>query len=138
MHLLKSRQELSPSPYAFTKDYKPIDEDWLTLRFKEYVREAGLDGRLHWHSLRHSFASWLVQRGATLYQIQHLPGHSSSSVMEVYSHLQPLQLHETVAKLSVKMNFGAGPGRINLGPPLPGRRNSENLVLGAGGINGGE
>ncbi|HXX63044.1 MAG TPA: tyrosine-type recombinase/integrase [Bacteroidota bacterium] len=52
---------------------------------------------------RHSFASWLVQSGATLYEVQRLLGHSSPTVTEIYSHLQPEHLHGTVNKISVKM-----------------------------------
>jgi integrase len=104
VYLLKGRRGLSGSEFVFTKNDATINGDWLTHQFKEYVRDAGLDEGLHWHSLRHSFASWLVQRGATLYQVQALLGHSSASMTEVYSHLQPDQMHETVNRISVSMN----------------------------------
>lgn len=104
VHLLKSRRGISLSEFVFTLSDRQIPEDWLCHRFKRYVRDAGQDERLHFHSLRHSFASWLVQSGATLYQVQQLLGHSCSSVTQIYSHLQPDQMHETVNKISVSMN----------------------------------
>ena len=54
---------------------------------------------LHFHSLRHTFASWLVQEGVSLYEVQRLLGHSNISVTEIYAHLQPCQLHSAVNKL---------------------------------------
>jgi len=104
LFLLQARRWLSASEYVFTKDDQPIDEDWLTHKFKKYVRCAGFAAGLHFHSLRHSFASWLVQGGATLYQVQRLLGHSSSKVTEIYSHLQPEQLHDTVNRIEVNLN----------------------------------
>jgi site-specific recombinase XerD len=64
--------------------------------FKKYVRKAGLDDRLHFHSLRHSFASALVTAGVSLYAVQKLLGHSTSKMMEIYSHLMLQQLHSEV------------------------------------------
>jgi integrase len=42
-----------------------------------------------WHVLRHTFASWLVQGGVPLRQVQELLGHSTIAVTERYSHLSP-------------------------------------------------
>jgi site-specific recombinase XerD len=78
---------------------------WVSHKFKYYVYEARFsDDRLHFHSLRHTFASWLVQDGVSLYEVQKLLGHSSIAVTQVYSHLQPEQLHATVNRLKVGLN----------------------------------
>lgn len=104
-YLLKSRYGKSPSEYVFTLNDKKIYEDWVTHLFKRYVRRANLsDTRLKFHSLRHTFASWLVQGGATLYEVQKLLGHSSSKVTEIYSHLAPSELHSTVNKITFPVN----------------------------------
>ena len=102
--MLSSKAERSTSEYVFTRKGRRIGESYLTHSFKECRENAGLDERLHWHSLRHTHASWLVQNGVSLYEVQKLLGHSSSRVTEVYSHLEPDQMHETVNRLQIALN----------------------------------
>ncbi|MFN0158549.1 MAG: tyrosine-type recombinase/integrase [Bacteroidota bacterium] len=68
----------------------------VSRRFRQAVRAAGMDRRLHFHSLRHTFASLLVQKGVSLYHVQKLLGHSSPRVTEIYAHLQNPLLHSVV------------------------------------------
>jgi integrase len=104
LHVLLSRQGKGTSKYIFTLNDKPILRTWLQHLFRRRVREAGLSSGLHFHSIRHTTASWLVQGGATLYEVQKLLGHSSAKVTEIYSHLQPEHLRGTVDKLEVNLN----------------------------------
>ena len=60
-----------------------------------------LNNKLHFHSLRHTFATWLVQDGVNIYEVQKLLGHSSVKVTEIYSHLVANELHNAVNKLSI-------------------------------------
>jgi site-specific recombinase XerC len=63
------------------KPYRCIFHKWNRIR-----SELGLhDMRIH--DLRHSFASTLVNNGATLYEVQKLLGHSRSATTERYAHL---------------------------------------------------
>jgi integrase len=89
------------SDFVFTHDGEPIDAGYLTHRFKDYVSKTKLDGRLHWHSLRHTFASWLVQDGVSLFEVQKLLGHSSAEMTMIYSHLLPDQMHQTVNRIAI-------------------------------------
>jgi integrase len=61
---------------------KTVDKKWKKLK-----EEAGVDF-LTLHSLRHLFASYLVNQGASLYIVQRILGHSSSIITERYSHLK--------------------------------------------------
>jgi site-specific recombinase XerD len=78
-----------PNGYPFTADY-------VSKKFKQICREAQIDGSIHFHSLRHSFASALVKSGVSIYTVKELMGHSSVSVTEIYSHLQVEDLKQAV------------------------------------------
>jgi integrase len=60
---------------------------------------AGLAKRLTWHGLRHTFASHLVMRGASLKAVQELLGHESIEMTLRYSHLTPDVRRSTVRLL---------------------------------------
>jgi len=55
--------------------------------------------RVCFHSLRHSYASWLVMAGAPLYTVAKLMGHSTLAMTERYAHLAPDHVREAVANL---------------------------------------
>jgi integrase len=104
MRVLEGRPGEHSEGLIFTLNSAPILPSWAQHLFKRAVRRGGLDDRLHFHSLRHTFASWLVQGGATLYEVQRLLGHSSPKVTEIYSHLQPEQLHGTVNRIELHLD----------------------------------
>ncbi len=69
-----------PNGEAFTGDY-------VSKIFKKACKAVGTDKSIHFHSLRHSFVSNLVQKGINLYTIKEQLGHSSISTTEIYAHL---------------------------------------------------
>jgi integrase len=67
------------------------------------TERAGIDGA-SWHTLRHTFASWLVIRGVPLRVVQELLGHASIQMTERYAHLAPGAVnHAVVASLDVPL-----------------------------------
>jgi site-specific recombinase XerD len=93
------------SEFVFIGDRgRKLDDEEVSRRFKDAVTAAGLNPGLHLHSLRHTFATWLVQNGAGIYEVQKLLGHSTIQMTQIYTHLQPEQLHSTVAKIVLIMN----------------------------------
>ncbi len=82
-----------------------LKEKTVSQKFKKYVRRAKLNDKLHFHSLRHTFATHLVKKSVPLFAIQKLLGHSTSKTTEVYSHLLPQQLHREVNILAGMFKF---------------------------------
>src|SRR5262249_37421530 len=64
--------------------------NWNAFRsaWEAAVASAGIDG-FRFHDLRHTFASWLVQRGRTLKEGQEALGHQTITMTIRYSHLPP-------------------------------------------------
>lgn len=83
------------------KPYTTIAKVWERLR-----KEAWLP-HLRLHDLRHSFASFLINNGRTLYEVQQILGHSDSKVTERYAHLSKKTLQDAADSAS-KVIKGAG------------------------------
>ena len=84
-------------PWVFTFQERQISARLVTHKLKDCLRRAKLDKPgLHFHSLRHTFASWLVQDGISIYAVKELLGHSDVKITQIYSHLQGSALHKEV------------------------------------------
>jgi site-specific recombinase XerD len=92
--------QASPTDLVFGLNGSVVSESYVSRRFKKYVLRAGLNEKLNFHSLRHSFASNLVASGASLAQVQKLMGHSSYNTTLQYAHLQPQNLQHLVDVLN--------------------------------------
>ena len=109
-------QQLRPGDgksLVFTLRGRPLLRRWVTTKLRRYVRELGMDRKLNFHSLRHSFASWLALDGVSIYQISKLLGHSDVKItQQYYAHLEPGVLHGVVDRITFSCRHlqGESPG----------------------------
>ena len=97
---------------------KPGQEDFLFLNrrgsklsrvmvfmiIKDLAARAGLSSEIHPHTLRHSFATHLVEAGADLRAVQEMMGHKSITTTEIYSHLDRTYLRDTLNRYHPHFN----------------------------------
>lgn len=88
-------EDQKPDQYVFTSRFGEMVTE-VSNSFERVVKSTGLNEGLSdrrqkvtFHTLRHTFASWLVQDGTDLYVVKELLGHHSIQLTERYSHLQP-------------------------------------------------
>lgn len=63
---------------------------------RQAVQQAGIDKRISPHTFRHSFATHLLEGGASIRQVQEMLGHESILTTEIYTHLDSDHLRRTV------------------------------------------
>ncbi|WP_100137271.1 site-specific integrase [Snodgrassella alvi] len=67
--------------------------------WKEALDKAGIEEDFHWHDLRHTWASWLVQNGVSLYALKEMGGWQSLEIVQKYAHLVPEHLVKHAMKI---------------------------------------
>ena len=95
-YLERSRPELIASPeepMLFVSNRgRPLDRERIWAIVKEAARIAGIRKNIHPHTLRHSFASHLLENGADLRIIQEMLGHADISTTQIYTHVDQQRL----------------------------------------------
>lgn len=98
--VLERRETDATGPYVFTgRRGGKANETYVSKRFKDLVRSLGLSEDVTFHTLRHTYASWLVAGGVPIYDVKELMGHASIEMTMRYAHLAPDRLRAGVAKV---------------------------------------
>jgi len=97
----RARHSLATDPREaalfLSKSGRRLSNSDVTRRLGLWVREASLAAGVSPHSLRHSFATHLLEGGADLRTIQELLGHASISTTQVYTRVDAARLRDTYA-----------------------------------------
>lgn len=97
-----SRQVGKHPVRVFTYRERPIA--WANTRqWREALKRAEIED-FRWHDLRHTWASWLAQRGTPLNVLQELGGWETEAMVRRYAHLAPAQLVEHSERVAVMLS----------------------------------
>ena len=96
------RSHITPQPreekYVFlNRRGSHLSRNYVFMFLKQAVADAGIQKHVSPHSLRHSFATELVENGADLRAVQEMLGHASIATTEIYTHISRETLRNTIA-----------------------------------------
>lgn len=95
MHRKDKIEDSWGEPLFISTKKRRIDRITVWSRIKYYVKNAGIDKPISPHSLRHSFATHLLDHGADLRVIQEMLGHADISTTDRYTHLSNQRLFQS-------------------------------------------
>ncbi len=107
---IQKKSDLDP-PQEIFLNYRggPITTRGIRKIVSKYILQGNLSGNLSPHSIRHSFATHMLDAGADLRTIQEMLGHSSLSTTQKYTHLTMDRLMETYDKAHPKARLSKNP-----------------------------
>lgn len=91
----RKRNKGKNTNYIFlNREGKPISRIYFFMQIKRYSVAAGIDNSISPHTLRHSFATHLLENGAELRSVQEMLGHSKISTTQIYTHVSTKRILE--------------------------------------------
>ena len=94
-----NEQQGKHKEFVFTNS-KGTPMRWLQKRDWDNLCKKAEIENFRWHDLRHTWASWLIQRGVPLAALQEMGGWETPSMVQRYAHLSPEHLHKHSALLN--------------------------------------
>ena len=84
----RKKHDKKKSNYLFlNKKGDPISRIYFFKQVKKYGLQAGIDANISPHTLRHCFATHLINKGADLLAVQKMLGHENISTTQIYTHV---------------------------------------------------
>ncbi len=110
--LRNKKEKVSVQNLFLTISGKPVNRHIIFLFIKEYAEKIGLHD-VSPHTLRHSFATHLVQNSADIRSVQQMLGHADISTTQIYTHITDAHLRKTYEKFhpraKAKFSFNENP-----------------------------
>ena len=99
--LIPIRQEIQEKPgcrdFLFLSRLgRPLSRQMVLMVIKELAKEVGIQKSISPHTLRHSFATHLLEGGASLSAIRDLLGHADIATTEIYTHVELTGLRDEI------------------------------------------
>ncbi len=86
------------APLFINKHGHRLSQRSVRRNLEKYLKVAGLNVHISPHTLRHSFATHMLNNGADLRSVQELLGHESLSTTQIYTHLTTTRLKQVYDK----------------------------------------
>lgn len=99
-------QNAGKGPLFLNKHGSRLSSRSVRRKLDKYLRSVGLDPAISPHTLRHSFATHLLDNGADLRSVQELLGHQSLSTTQVYTHLTAERLQDSYKQAHPRAEAG--------------------------------
>ena len=97
---VRNKSEFKSSKYLFlSKKGEPISRVYFFKQVKKYSLQAGIETNVSPHTLRHSFATHLLNHGAQLRIVQSMLGHTNIATTQIYTHVSSDKLKSDYDKI---------------------------------------